>query len=163
MRKVSETGRQALAEMRRLLGVLRDDVTHPDRAPQPGIARLDDLVAAVRATGLPVTMVVRGTRQPMPESAEATVYRVVQEGLTNTMKHAADPSQVTLTLDWAVDGLRIEITDDGQGPAGQPMDGHGLTGMAERTAMFGGCVSAGPAPGGGWRVSAQLPVGEPAR
>jgi signal transduction histidine kinase len=163
MCKVSETGRQALAEMRRLLGVLRDDATHNDLAPQPGIARLDDLVNAVRATGLPVNLVVSGTRQPMPASAEATVYRIVQEGLTNTMKHAADPSEVMLTLDWAADGLLIEITDDGRGGGGQPLDGHGLTGMAERTAMFGGCVSAGPVPGGGWRVSARLPVGEPAR
>jgi signal transduction histidine kinase len=163
MCKVSETGRQALAEMRRLLGVLRDDATHTDLAPQPGIARLDDLVDAVRATGLPVNMVVSGTRRPMPASAEATVYRIVQEGLTNTMKHAADPSQVMLNLDWATDVLRIEITDDGRGGIGQPLDGHGLTGMAERTAMFGGSVSAGPVPGGGWRVSARLPVGDRAR
>jgi signal transduction histidine kinase len=84
----------------------------------------------------------------------------VQEGLTNTMKHAAEPSQVVLTLDWAADVLRIEITDDGRGGFGQALDGHGLTGMAERTAMFGGSVSAGPVPGGGWRVSARLPVGE---
>ncbi len=163
MWKVSETGRQALAEMRRLLGVLRDDATHTDLAPQPGIARLDDLVDAVRATGLPVDVVVSGERRPMPATAEATVYRIVQEGLTNTMKHAADPSQVVLTLDWAADMLRIEITDDGHGGVGQPLDGHGLTGMAERTAMFGGSVLAGPVPGGGWRVSARLPVGEGAQ
>jgi signal transduction histidine kinase len=107
-------------------------------------------------------MVVSGAQRPLPASAEATVYRIVQEGLTNTIKHAAAPSQVMLTLAWATDGLRIEITDNGRGGVAQPRNGHGLTGMAERTAMFGGSVSAGPVPGGGWRVSALLPVGEPA-
>jgi signal transduction histidine kinase len=168
-RQVSETGRQALAEMHRLLGVLREDTgTDVSRAPQPGIEQLDDLVAQVRAAGLATSLTVSGQPFPLPSTAQLAIYRVVQEALTNVLKHADTPTGVRVLLHYDRPTVRLEIVDDGRPPAaaaGEPSAGHGLAGMRERAAMFGGEVSAGPAPGGGWQVavrlvleSAQVPV-----
>jgi signal transduction histidine kinase len=164
MTQVAATGRTALGEMRRLLGVLRADeeVHQPGaaRAPAPGLDRVDDLVANARAAGLPVRLTVSGPARPLPSTLDVTAYRVVQESLTNALKHAKDPTGVHVRLHWEVDGLAIDVTDDGR-PAdqrGEPRaTGHGLSGMRERLALFGGTVSSGPVPSGGWRVHAVLP------
>ncbi|HEX4702066.1 MAG TPA: sensor histidine kinase, partial [Pseudonocardiaceae bacterium] len=161
-RQVSETGRQALAEMHRLLGVLRADAgSGASRAPQPGIEQLDDLVAQVRAAGLPTSITVSGQPFPLPPTAQLAVYRVVQEALTNVLKHADTPTGVRVVLSYAQPAVRVEITDDGRPtpmPANESSIGHGLAGMRERAAMFGGEVSAGPVTGG-WRVRVRLTAG----
>jgi signal transduction histidine kinase len=162
-RQVSETGRQALAEMHRLLGVLREDTgTDVSRAPQPGIEQLDDLVAQVRAAGLATSLTVSGQPFPLPTTAQLAIYRVVQEALTNVLKHADTPTGVRVLLSYDDPTVRLQIVDDGRSPGTavrEPSAGHGLAGMRERAAMFGGEVSAGPAPGGGWQVAVRLVLG----
>lgn len=164
-RQVSDTGRQALGEMRRLLGVLRDDEPgHGEsgggspRAPQPGIAAIDDVVAQVRAAGLAARLAVEGEPFAVPQTAQLAVFRLVQESLTNVLKHAASPSEVRVRLRYDAPVVAVEVVDDGgeAAPASAGGGGHGLTGMRERAAMFGGEVSAGPRPGGGWRVAAHV-------
>jgi signal transduction histidine kinase len=161
-RQVSATGRQALAEMHRLLGVLRADAgSGASRAPQPGIEQLDDLVAQVRTAGLPTSLTMSGQPFPLPPTAQLAIYRVVQEALTNVLKHATSPSGVRILLCYDNPAVRVEITDDGRPsptPANASPTGHGLAGMRERAAMFGGEVSAGPVTGG-WRVRVRLTVG----
>lgn len=160
MRQVSDVGRQALGDMRRLLGVLRADGPGT-RAPQPDLDQLDALVEQTRQAGLPVRLTVSGAARPLPASTAAVVYRVVQEGLTNALKHAAEPSRVDVALTWSPGCLTVEVADDGgAGPAPNPPDppGHGLAGMAERLALFGGTVAAAGRPEGGWRVRAVLPL-----
>jgi signal transduction histidine kinase len=155
-RQVSETGRQALAEMHRLLGVLREPEPAGSRAPQPGIDQLDDLVGQVRAAGLATSLTVTGQPFPLPGTAQLAVYRLVQEALTNVLKHADSPTAAHVRLRYAQPAVDLDITDDGR-PKAHPADGgHGLTGMRERAAMFGGEVQAGPRPGGGWRVAVRL-------
>jgi signal transduction histidine kinase len=157
---IAATGRQALAEMRSLLGVLRsaDDIT-AELAPQPGIEQLTGLLEQTRASGLPVSFTVQGVPRPLPPSAALTAYRVVQESLTNARKHGGPTVTATVTLRFCEDGVAVTVTDDGKGIAG-PADGqgHGLIGMRERVELFGGTVSTGPRPGGGYRVAATLPV-----
>jgi signal transduction histidine kinase len=160
-RQVSDTGRQALAEMQRLLGVLRDDdTTSTSRAPQPGIEQLDDLIAQVRATGLAASLTVSGQPFPLPTTAQLAVYRVVQEALTNVLKHADAPHRARVTLRYDTAELRVDVVNDG-GPAtaGHTGGGHGLAGMRERAAIFGGEVSAGPLAGGGWKVALRMESG----
>jgi signal transduction histidine kinase len=158
MTQVATTGRQALGEMRRLLGVLRDDAP-AQLAPQPTLARLDTLLDDVRSTGLPAKLAISGQPQSLPSTAEATVYRVVQESVTNVLKHAERPTAVNVSLNWTVDRLGIEVVDNGRTPTGtEAGTGHGLRGMRERVALFGGELWAGPAANGGWRVYAMLPV-----
>jgi signal transduction histidine kinase len=157
---IASTGRQALAEMRRLLGVLRrdDDGTDPGRAPLPGIAQLGELLEQTRAAGLPVTLTVEGVPQPLPDGAALAAYRIVQESLTNTRKHGGPQATAQVTLRYLEDALVLRITDDGQGPVTLPDGaGHGLNGMRERVAIYGGWVQAGPRPGGGYHVTARLP------
>ena len=157
-RHVSETGRQALDEMHRLLGVLRGTGEESPRAPQPGITQIDELVAQVRTAGLPVSWTVTGQRFPLSTTAELAVYRVAQEALTNVLKHATAPSEARIRLTYADPVATLEITDDGAGLV-STVDrgaGHGLSGMRERVAVFGGDVEAGPQPGGGWRVAARI-------
>jgi signal transduction histidine kinase len=156
-RQVSATGRQALTEMHRLLGVLRGNGTEPMRAPQPGIDQLDDLAVQVRSAGLPTSLTLTGTPFPVSPTAQLAVYRVVQEALTNVLKHAVAPTSARVTLRYADPVVQVEIDDDGHGAAG-PGNGHGLGGMAERVAMFDGEMEAGPRPEGGWRVRARLAV-----
>jgi signal transduction histidine kinase len=163
MRQVSAAGRQALAEMRGLLNVLQPP---DDRHPQPGLAQLGDLLDQVRSTGLTVTSEVTGTPAAMPPGAELTLYRIVQEALTNTLKHAAGPRRVSVVISHEPGSVTVDVHDDGAPAAGgRPHAGHGLTGMRERASVYHGTVSAGPDPRGGWRVHAglALPVEAAAR
>ncbi|HWE92144.1 MAG TPA: histidine kinase [Pseudonocardiaceae bacterium] len=166
-RQVSDTGRQALGEMHRLLGVLRDGDPASPRTPQPGIGQVDDLVAQVRAAGLEATWTVSGTPFPVPSTAELALFRMIQEALTNVLKHARQATEARVLLRYDAPVIDIRIVDDGHsgsstGSAGSGREpvhgGHGLIGMRERAAMFGGSVSAGPRPGHGWQVHARLDV-----
>jgi signal transduction histidine kinase len=166
MKQVADTGRTALGEMRRLLGVLRADQPGPssdgvgDLAPSPGLDRVDELVAGARAAGLPVRLTVSGPARPLPSTLDVTVYRVVQESLTNALKHAREPTLVHARLRWSAEQLQIEVTDDGlRAEPREESAGHGLAGMRERLALFGGTVSSGPMATGGWSVHAVLPLG----
>ncbi|HUZ36834.1 MAG TPA: histidine kinase [Streptosporangiaceae bacterium] len=155
------TGRQALAEMRRMLGVLRRDEegTETGRAPLPGIGQIGELLEQTRASGLAVSFKVEGVPQPLPEGAALAAYRIVQESLTNTRKHGGPLATAQVTLRYLEDALVLRITDDGHGPAAASDGaGHGLTGMRERVAVYGGWVQAGPRPAGGFHVTARLPL-----
>ena len=162
MTQVSSTGRQALAEMRGLLGVLREDENPDpsgDLAPQPGLAEIESLLTQVRSTGLAVRMSVRGLPRTLPLTAQLTVYRVVQEAITNALKHAPEVTSVHVVLEWGSAALDLRISDDGtSGPAGSGGSGLGLAGMRERLAVHGGELTAGPAARGGWAVQARLPL-----
>ncbi|MEV6445182.1 histidine kinase [Amycolatopsis sp. NPDC051716] len=164
-RLVGTTGRQALEEMHRLLGVLRSNGDESPRAPQPGIAQVEELVEQVRRAGLPTTWTVTGKPFPLSPTAGLAVYRVTQEALTNVLKHAKEPSEARLRITYDEPFVSLEVTDDGAGvrpePGARPT-GHGLTGMRERVAVFGGDVEAGPCPGGGWRVAARIGAGHTA-
>ncbi len=155
---ISRTGRQALAEMRRLLGVLRAGDEISQLAPVPGLGQLRELLDEARNAGLSVGFALRGAPRRLPEGAELAAYRVVQESLTNTRKHGGLAAAARVSLDYRPDGLLVEVTDDGLGAAAAPDGaGHGLTGMRERMSMYGGTVEAGPLAGGGYRVTAWLP------
>jgi signal transduction histidine kinase len=157
LKAISSTGRQALTEMRRLLGVLRTTGDQAGLAPVPGLSELRDLLDQARSAGLAVTYTLSGTPRELPDGAELAAYRVVQESLTNTRKHAGLAASAAVTLRYEPDGLTVEVTDDGMATsAGEPA-GHGLAGMRERIEMYGGTVQAGPLPGGGFRVLAKLP------
>jgi len=160
MRQVSATGRQALDEMRRLLGVLRTDDSPEARQPQPGIVQIDDLIDQVRATGLSAEITVAGMPAHVPPGVELTVYRVVQEAITNTLKHAVQPTRIGVALTFQPDNVTVDVYDDGEvGHHRRASSGGlGLTGMRERVAAYGGRVSAGPDPAGGWRVHARMPL-----
>ena len=161
LRRVQDTGREALGEMRRLLGVLRAaDDESPSTAPQPSLGRLPELVREAADVGLTVDVQVTGEPAALPLGLELAAFRIVQEALTNTRRHAR-ATRACVRLDHTLGSLRIEVTDDGHGPAGGSA-GHGLVGMRERAALYGGSVEAGPGPGGGFRVTAVLPVGVPA-
>ncbi len=157
MRQVAATGRQAIGEMRRIVGTLRVDTAEADRRPTPGLADLEDLLGQVRATGLPTRLLVTGRPQPLTRGAQLAVYRIIQESLTNIRKHAAAVTSAVVLLEYRADGVDVEITDDGR-PASDwsRQTGHGVTGMRERAAAYGGTVEAGPGPDGGWRVHARL-------
>jgi signal transduction histidine kinase len=158
MRQVSTTGRQALDEMRRLLGVLRTEDAPQSRQPQPGVAEIDGLLEQVRATGLAAQVTVTGTPAAIPPGAGLTAYRIVQEALTNTLKHAADATRIKVAIVHRPDSVAVDVHDDGGVRPGPGTLGHGLIGMRERAAVYGGTVTAGPDPTGGWRVRAQLPI-----
>jgi signal transduction histidine kinase len=166
MRQVSATGRQALDEMRRLLGVLRTADAEGGRRPQPGFAQIDGLLDQVRATGLTAALTVTGAPDALPPGLELTVYRVVQEALTNTLKHADGPTRVGVAIVHGPGAVTVDIHDNGAGRPARPeagtRTGHGLAGMRERAAVYEGTVSAGPHPTGGWRVHVRLPVPLPA-
>ena len=160
---VSQTGRSALTEMRRLLGVLRGpEDSASGNAPQPALADLITMIGTVREAGLPVRLTVSGQAFPLPPGAQLTLYRIVQEALTNVLKHA-DAASAHVHLTYQNGEVELEVTDDGRTAAPVPPEagpaatGHGLVGMRERAAVFGGEVSAGPRPEGGWRVHARLP------
>ncbi|SOD63095.1 Signal transduction histidine kinase [Streptomyces zhaozhouensis] len=168
LRTISGTGRQALAEMRRLLGVLRTEdssVSAQDYVPQPGVEQLSELVDQVRDTGLPVDFRISGTPRPLPSGVELTAYRIVQEALTNTRKHGGPDAGATVALEYGGDALTVLAEDDGRGAQqelyegrGADGQGHGLIGMRERVGMVNGLLVAGPRPGGGFRISATLPL-----
>lgn len=157
LKAISSTGRQALTEMRALLGVLRTADDDAALAPLPGLGELRDLLDQARAAGLAVSYTLSGTPRELPEGAELAAYRVVQESLTNTRKHGGPSTTASVTLRYEPDGLIIEVTDDGIAAAGSDNAGHGLAGMRERVEMYGGTVQAGPKPSGGFRVLARLP------
>ena len=153
--RIERTGREALGEMRHLLGMLSDGADRAALAPQPTLGEIGELVARARAAGLPAVLDVRGERQPLSAGLDLAAYRIVQEGLTNAMKHA--PGAVTtVTVSWAPHDLALEIRNAANGGV-TSSGGHGLTGMAERVRLYGGELQAGPADGG-WRVSARLPL-----
>ena len=160
MRDVAATGRQALTEMRRLLGVLREDSAADDLGPQPGVAELRALADTVEDAGLQVELSVQGEERPLPASAALSVYRIVQEALTNSLRHAG-PARARVILRYLPDALEVQVSDNGNGGAEAPADhgGHGLIGMRERVALFGGELTAGPRPEGGYAVVARIPTG----
>ncbi|SDO40204.1 Signal transduction histidine kinase [Klenkia soli] len=163
MAQVAATGREAIAEMHRLLGVLRADGETDQDAPAPGLAQLDQLVEQVRAAGLAVTLTVRGAPAALPATAQLAVHRLVQEALTNTLTHADGARTARVSLQWRPDDLLVQVTDDGRGGRRDPErpPGHGLVGMRERFGAWGGTVETGPGDGGGWRVRAVLPLDAP--
>jgi signal transduction histidine kinase len=160
LQKIENSGRQALAETRRLLDVLRDTGEETTLGPQPGVGELDALAASVRAAGVPVNLVISGEHAALPAAVDVSVYRIVQEALTNVLKHAGR-ARADVTIGCADEAVLIQVTDDGAGEPARPAPGgHGLAGMRERVAIFGGELQAGPRPGGGFTVCARLPLGE---
>jgi signal transduction histidine kinase len=160
---IGDTARDALVEMRRLLGVLRADVAgEADRAPQPGLDRVTELVDEARAAGTTVHLAIRGHVTALPPGVDLTAYRIVQEALTNARRHAAGAS-VDVAVDYGDGAVRVRVSDDGPGPSGDGEGGHGLLGMHERVAMVGGRLRVGPADGSrGFAIEAELPFGEAA-
>ena len=162
---IEETTRSALTEMRQLLGVLRsgDGAGQEPAAlvPAPGLDDLDALVADVVRSGLPVELRVHGDRPAVPPGVDLSAYRVVQEALTNVLKHAG-PARAVVDVRYGDSSVTVEVTDDGRGATGSgAAGGHGLAGMRERVAVHGGTLDAGPGPAGGFRVAARFPLGAP--
>jgi signal transduction histidine kinase len=180
--QIEQTGRQALVELRRLLGLLRDDQGDgADLTPQPSLEQLATLAAASREAGLPVEVTVEGEPRPLPAGIDLSAYRIVQEALTNSLKHAG-PARARVRVRYGHDALEVQVTDDGLGGRGAGGDGgglvvvtigpggalelpgrgsdggNGLIGMRERVALFGGTLETGPRPDGGYRVAARLPL-----
>ena len=157
---VEATSRQALTEMRRLLGVLRQEAEPSGSlTPSPGLAEVDALAADVARAGARVEVRIEGTRPELPLGLDLSAYRIVQEALTNVVRHAG-PATARVRIRYAPDTVDIEVVDDGRGAGTGRGDGHGIAGMRERAALYGGSLDAGPLPGGGFRVAARLPVGE---
>jgi signal transduction histidine kinase len=157
LRGVEETGRTALTEMRHLLAAMRHDGDDVELGPQPGLDRLDALVDEIGRAGLPVELHVAGEPVPVPRAIDLSAYRIVQEGLTNALKHA-HASHADVTLRYEPDELQIEVRDDGRGgPTGDGL-GHGLVGVRERVKIYGGEMTAGSASDGGFVLSTRLPI-----
>lgn len=157
VRSISEVGRQALADTRRLVGVLRDQSDSAEMAPQPGLAGIDDLVNQLRSTGLDASLRYQGRPFDLAPGAELTIYRLVQEAATNTLKHAPGATAIEVRLTFDRPTVRLEILDDGVATVAESTGGHGLTGMRERVSLYRGQVQAGPRPGRpGWAVRATL-------
>jgi signal transduction histidine kinase len=166
LEKIEHSGRQALTEMRRLLGMLREPDEEPELNPQPGLGEVPALAESVRAAGLPVRLVIDGDEAALPAAVDVSAYRIVQEALTNVLKHAGC-AHAEVRVCYVEDAVTIEVTDDGPGlDAADPVwaeatqGGRGLTGMRERVALFGGDLRAGPRPDGGFTVRARLPAGD---
>jgi signal transduction histidine kinase len=163
---INEASAEALREVRSVLGVLRGDGEEPPRAPTAGLARLDELVSRATAAGVAVALDVHGEQRPLPASLDLAAFRIVQESLTNIVRHAR-AGQATIALTYGQDELALQIDDDGAGgdvPAGSGNDngegtGNGIAGMRERASALGGELEAGPRPTGGFRVRARLPLG----
>ena len=153
------TGVQALEEMRRLLGMLRLPADEVALAPRPSLANIDDLIDSVRLAGLPVELHVGGAPAELPPGVDLSAYRIVQEALTNALKHAG-PASACVTVRYHATAVELEITDTGSAPPAKPGDGgHGLAGVRERVALFGGRLESGPRPQGGYALRALLPLG----
>jgi signal transduction histidine kinase len=159
---VEETGRQALVEMRRLVGIMRSEEEVPALAPQPGLGTLPALVEQVRQSGLPVELNVEGDPVRLPAGVDLSAYRIVQEALTNALKHAG-PAHAWVSVRYVADDVEIDVENDGSSDGAADADGHGLVGMRERVALCGGELHSGPRPGGGFKISARLPVTGSAR
>ena len=157
LRGVERAGRTALTEMRRLLAAMRDDDEALELGPQPGLGSVGTLVADVERAGLPVTLHVEGETAPLPRAIDLSAYRIVQEGLTNALKHAR-AHHAEVTLRYAPDELQIEVRDDGTGGGASNGPGYGLVGVGERVKIYGGTMTAGAAPEGGFVVDARLPL-----
>lgn len=167
MHSVETTGRSALIEMRRMLGVLRNDdpsdpaVSRGDLAPQPSIADLDTTIEQCTQAGTPTELTISGDQRPLPPGIELAAFRIVQEALTNVVKHGGKSATATVELRYTVDALHIEVIDTGRGAVSQLSrtgSGHGLAGMRERVEIYDGQLAAGPRPGGGYRVGVSLPT-----
>jgi signal transduction histidine kinase len=159
---IAATGRETVDEMRTLLGMLRSDDGQAALKPQPGLADLEQLVSAVREAGLPVTLRIEGDARPLPPALDLSAFRIVQEALTNALRHAG-PARAEVTVRYTDGLVSLEIADSGRGPddgpgSGQGRTGHGLVGMRERAAMFGGELEAARGDGGGFTVRARLPL-----
>ena len=167
LENVKTSSRMALNEMRRLLGVLRDEGDGPvSRTPAAGLEGVDELADGLRQAGMNLAVRVEGTRPVVPPGVDLSAFRIVQEALTNALKHAG-PATVTVAIWYHPDSVTVEVEDDGRGASTSPADGrkaggHGLVGMRERVAVFGGHLTAGSRVGGGFRVAATLPFGGPA-
>jgi signal transduction histidine kinase len=161
LQKIERSGREALTEMRRLLAVLREPREESGRYPQPGVGQLPALAESVRAAGLTVDLLVDGDHVALPAAVDVSAYRIVQEALTNVLKHAGR-AHAEVAVGCADGTVTIEVTDDGAGIPASAAEtgGQGLTGMRERVAIFGGELLAGPRPGGGYAVRARLPLGD---
>ena len=156
---VEQTARQALAEMRRLLDMLRRDDDELLLGPQPSLRHVDDLLDGVRAAGLPVELVVEGVPAELPPGVDLSAYRIVQEALTNALKHAG-PASARVRIRYGADRVDVEVSDDGRGPAhAAPPAGHGLVNMRERALVYGGSLETGPRADGGYEVRVTLPLG----
>jgi signal transduction histidine kinase len=154
---VEQTGREALAEMRKMVGVLRRPEEAPALAPQPSLEHLDKLIAHTQERGLPVELRIEGEPEPLPAGVDLTAYRLVQEGLTNAIKHArAEHAQVV--VHYGEGHVEVTVNDDGAGGGDGGSGGHGLVGMRERVSVYGGELEAGPQAGGGFRLRARLPI-----
>lgn len=165
---IETTGRSTLREMRRLLDVLRtteESDEDDDLTPQPGLDAVHALVAQVRDAGLPVNLIIDGDPYPLDPGIALTVFRIVQESLTNSLKHGG-PARAGVRIQYGQDGLDLEVSDTGVGPTVLATStgrvGHGLVGMRERVALYGGSLRTGPRPGGGFRVRAVIPIDNPA-
>jgi signal transduction histidine kinase len=154
---VEQAGRTALAEMRRLLGAMRRDGDGVQLGPQPGLDDLAPLLEEVGRAGLPVELHVEGERYTLPRAVDLSAYRIVQEGLTNALKHA-QAGQADVTVRYLPDELELEVRDDGRGATTSDGLGHGLVGIRERVAIYGGEMTAGPANGRGFVLSTRLPL-----
>jgi signal transduction histidine kinase len=162
IKTISSTGREALTELRRLLGVLRSEETSGERTPQPGTQSLSELAGRVRAVGLPVQLDIVGNVDDLSTGVGLGIYRIVQEALTNSLKHAGHGSSAVVRVERVGDRVDLSIVDNGHRRAGTLVGvsgGNGLIGMRERALVFGGTLEAGPRPTGGWQVRASLPIG----
>jgi signal transduction histidine kinase len=155
---VEATGREALAEMRRMVGVLRSGDEGPDLAPPPTLDQLGQLVENFRRTGLEVVLDIQGPELALPPGLDLTAYRLVQEGLTNTLRHA-NATRAEVRVCYEKESLQLSVCDNGRGPVGTAEPGTGLLGMRERVAVYGGALVARAADGGGYELRAQLPLG----
>jgi signal transduction histidine kinase len=159
LRSIEQAGRDALGELRRLLGAVRLEASSGGDAPQPGLDRLEELAEPLRASGLEVVVRREGATAPVPAGVELSAYRIVQEALTNTLRHAR-ATRAEVTVRYGPDALEVEVGDEGRGPAAGDADGGGLglIGMRERASLVGGTLEAGPLERGGYRVHARLPL-----
>ena len=157
---IETSGRQALVELRRMLGVLRRAGEDPALNPQPGLEQLSTLVEQFRESGLPVEVSIEGEARPLPPGVDLSAYRIVQEALTNTLKHAG-PARARVVVRYRGDEIELEIIDDGARTGKGGDSGHGLIGMRERAALYGGVFASGKRGGGGYFVRARLPLGAP--
>jgi signal transduction histidine kinase len=157
LERIEAVGRESLGELRRLLGSLRSEAAAPELAPQPGLDRLDELAAAVRDAGVAVSVARDGAVAPVPAAVDLSAFRIVQEALTNTLRHA-DAQAAEVRLRYDPDALRVEVRDDGRARTPPRADGSGLAGMRERARACGGTLHAGARPGGGFEVVAELPL-----
>ena len=160
MEAVEQAGRQALDELRHLLGVLRPEAEVDGLGPQPGIAEVPRLVDQLREAGLHVSLTMDGLQTDLPARVDLSAYRIVQEALTNVLKHAGASARTEVRLSTDNHGVAIDVLDNGHGATILPGSGHGIAGMRERAQLLGGSLDAGPRPGGGFRVVAHLPIGE---